>query len=164
MFDSQFSNYITLTRKRTNESIKLDQRRVKIRENKNGLMAISYVGPVFEIIDIENFFDDIISSEKLDMNIGETGDSRVSFRGIIDGKGKNFPQNLDHKIILLQEPTCLDERVNVQETGFSKFKLKNEDSESFYFFKVHLQQHPIGQLPNHFHHQLPYQVILPYHL
>ena len=129
MFDSQFSNYITLTRKRTNESIKLDQRRVKIRENKNGLMAISYVGPVFEIIDIENFFDDIISSEKLDMNIGETGDSRVSFRGIIDGKRKNFPQNLDHKIILLQEPTCLDERVNVQETGFSKFKLKNEDSE-----------------------------------
>ena len=117
MFDSQFSNYITLTRKRTNESIKLDQRRVKIRENKNGLMAISYVGPVFEII------------EKLDMNIGETGDSRVSFRGIIDGKGKNFPQNLDHKIILLQEPTCLDERVNVQETGFSKFKLKNENSE-----------------------------------
>ena len=129
MFDSQFSNYITLTRKRTNESIKLDQRRVKIRENKNGLMAISYVGPVFEIIDIENFFDDIISSEKLDMNIGETGDSRVSFRGIIDGNGKNFPQNLDHKIILLQEPTCLDERVNVQETGFSKFKLKNEDCE-----------------------------------
>ena len=58
MFDSQFSNYITLTRKRTNESIKLDQRRVKIRENKNGLMAISYVGPVFEIIDIS--FDYLI--------------------------------------------------------------------------------------------------------
>ena len=74
-------------------------------------------------------FEDMISSEKLSMDISETGEFRVSFRGIIDGKGKNFPQNLDHKIILLQEPTCLDERVNIQETGFSKFKLKNEVSE-----------------------------------
>ena len=43
MFNSEFSNYITLTNKKTKESIKLDQRRVKIRENENGLMAISYV-------------------------------------------------------------------------------------------------------------------------
>ncbi len=129
MLNSQFSNYIILTRNKTNESIKLDQRRVKLRENKNGLMAISYIGPVFEIMDLENFFDDMISSEKLSMDIGETGEFRVSFRGMIDGKGKNFPQNLDHKIILLQEPTCLDERINIQETGFSKFKLKNEVSE-----------------------------------
>ncbi|RPF51876.1 hypothetical protein EDC42_1218 [Methanobrevibacter gottschalkii DSM 11977] len=129
MFDSPFSNYIVLTRNKTNESIKLDQRRVKLRENKNGLMALSYIGPLFEIMDLEDFFDDMISSEKLSMDISETGEFRVSFRGIIDGKGKNFPQNLDHKIILLQEPTCLDERVNIQETGFSKFKLKNEVSE-----------------------------------
>lgn len=129
MFDSPFSNYIVLTRNKTNESIKLDQRRVKLRENKNGLMALSYIGPLFEIMDLEDFFDDMISSEKLSMDISETGEFRVSFKGIIDGKGKNFPQNLDHKIILLQEPTCLDERVNIQETGFSKFKLKNEVSE-----------------------------------
>ncbi|WP_091699413.1 hypothetical protein [Methanobrevibacter gottschalkii] len=129
MFDSPFSNYIVLTRNKTNESIKLDQRRVKLRENKNGLMALSYIGPLFEIMDLEDFFDDMISSEKLSMDISETGEFCVSFRGIIDGKGKNFPQNLDHKIILLQEPTCLDERVNIQETGFSKFKLKNEVSE-----------------------------------
>lgn len=126
MFDSQFSNYIRITSKKTNESIKLDQRRVKIRENENGLMAISYVAPVFEIMDIENFFSDIISSEKLNMDIGETGDFTVSYRGIIDGKGKNLPQNLDHKIILLQEPTCLDKREEFQITGFSKFKPKNE--------------------------------------
>lgn len=126
MFDSQFSNYIRITSKKTNESIKLDQRRVKIRENENGLMAISYVAPVFEIMDIEDFFSDIISSEKLNMDIGETGDFTVSYRGIIDGKGKNLPQNLDHKIILLQEPTCLDKREEFQITGFSKFKPKNE--------------------------------------
>lgn len=88
MFDSPFSNYIVLTRNKTNESIKLDQRRVKLRENKNGLMALSYIGPVFEIMDLEDFFDDMISSEKLSMDISETGEFRVSFRGIIDGKGK----------------------------------------------------------------------------
>ena len=113
MLGLEFSNYITLTSKKLNKSLKLDQRRVKIRENKNGLMAISYIGPVFEIMDLENFFDDMVSSEKLSMDIGESGEFNVSFRGIIDGKGKNFPQNLDHKIILLQEPTCLDERVNI---------------------------------------------------
>lgn len=74
----------------------------------------------------KTFFDDMISSEKLSMDISETGKFHVSFRRIIDGKGKNFLQNLDHKIIFLQESTCLDERVNIQETGFSKFKLKNE--------------------------------------
>ncbi len=129
MFDSQFSNYVILTNKKTNESIKLDQRRVKIRENENGLMAISYVGPVFEIMDLEIFFEDFLNSEKLNIDICGTGNSIVSFRGIIDGKGKNLPQNIDHKIILLQEPKCLDPRVNIQRTGFSKFKLKSEISD-----------------------------------
>lgn len=129
MFDSQFSNYITITNRKTKESIKLDQRRVKIRENENGLMAISYVAPVFDIMDLEIFFEDFLSSEKLNLNISGTGDTTVSFRGIIDGKGKNFPQNIDHKIILLQEPKCLDPRENIQRTGFSKFKLKSEISE-----------------------------------
>ncbi|WP_067042778.1 hypothetical protein [Methanobrevibacter sp. YE315] len=129
MFNSEFSNYITLTNRKTKESIKLDQRRVKIRENENGLMALSYIAPVFEAMDIEVFFSDMIASEKLDMDIGDTGAFSVSFRGIVEGKGKNFPQNLDHKIILLQEPTCLDYRMNVQKTGFSKFKPKNIVSE-----------------------------------
>ena len=129
MFDSQFSKYITITSKRTNESIKMDQRRVKIRENENGLMAISYVGPIFEIMDLEDFFRDAISSEKFNMDIGETGEFTVSFRGIVDGKGKNLPQNIDHKIILLQEPTCLDPRQEVQLTGFSRFKPKIERKE-----------------------------------
>lgn len=129
MINSQFSNYIRITRKKTDETIELDQRRVKIRENENGLMAISYVAPVFEIMDLEDFFSEVISSEKFNMDIGDTGDFIVSYRGIIDGKGKNLPQNLDHKIILLQEPTCLDKREEFQVTGFSKFKPKNEMSQ-----------------------------------
>ena len=122
MFADQFSNRITLNRIKTNESIDLDQRRVRIRQNQNGLMAVSYIAPVFDIMDLENFFDDVISSEKLTIDIGGTGESRVSYRGIVDGKGKNLAQNLDHKIILLQKPTCLDDRENVQLKGFSKFR------------------------------------------
>ena len=122
-----FSNTITITKK-SGESLVLDQRRVKIRENQNGLMAVSYVAPVFEAMDLENFFEDVLTSEKMMMDIGDTGDFRVSFRGIVEGKGKNFPQNLDHKIILLQEPTCLDSRENIQLTGFSKFKIRGKIS------------------------------------
>ena len=91
-------------------------------------MALSYVAPVFEIIDLENFFDDVLSSEKLNVNISDTGDFRVSFRGIVEGKNKNFPQNLDHKIVLLQEPTCFDSRMNVPSKGFSKFRPRGKIS------------------------------------
>jgi len=120
MVFSEFSNIIKIT-KSNGESIELDQSRVKIRENENGLMGISYVAPVFESMDLEKFFDEVLSSENLMMDIGGTGDFEVSFRGLVEGKGKNFPQNLDHKIILLQEPKFLDPRMNVQVTGFSRF-------------------------------------------
>lgn len=123
-----FSNKIIIKRLKNSQFIELDQRRVQIRENQNGLMAISYVAPVFEIMDVENFFDEVISSEKLTLNIGETGEVKVSYRGMVEGNSKNFPQNLDHKIILLQEPTCLDERENIQVTGFSKFKPRGKIS------------------------------------
>ena len=129
MFNSEISNKITLTKNKSNESFEIDQRRVHIRENKNGLMGVSYVAPIFEIMDLENFFDGVIGSEKLGMDIGGTGEFIVSFRGLVDGRGKNFPQNLDHKIILLQEPKCLDPRENIQIAGFSKFKIKGKISE-----------------------------------
>ena len=115
------SDNIRLTVQRTDESIELDQRRTKIRENQNGLMALSYVGPVFEIMDIENFFDNLLTSEKMGMDIGGSGEFLVSFRGLIEGNNKNFPQNMDHKIILLQEFKYPDLGDNVQVTGFAKF-------------------------------------------
>lgn len=128
MFSNEFSDKIRITVKKTGESIELDQRRVQIRENQNGLMALSYVAPVFDIIDLEKFFDELLSSEKLTIDIGDTGESPVSFRGIIDGKGKKLPEDIDHKIILLQEPTCLD-RLNSQVKGFSKFKPRGKLSD-----------------------------------
>ena len=69
----------------------------------------------------DDFFEDVLTSEEVMMDIGGTGDYNVRFRGLVDGKGKNFPQNFEHKIILLQEPKYLDPRMNVQVTGFSRF-------------------------------------------
>ncbi len=128
MFDNHFSNRITLTNLKTKETVDLDSRRVQIRQNQNGLMAISYVAPFFDIMDLEIFFEDVLSSEKLAINIADTGETKVSYRGIIDGKGKSLPENIDHKIILLQKPTCLDDRENIQLKGFSKFKPRGKIS------------------------------------
>ncbi|MBP3790945.1 MAG: hypothetical protein ILA26_02825 [Methanobrevibacter sp.] len=112
MLDLEFSDKIKIT-KSNGESIELDQSRVHIRENEKGLMGVSYVAPVFEAMDLEKFFGDVITSENLMMDIGGTGDFQVSFRGIVEGRGKEFPQNWDHRIILLQEPKFLDPRVNL---------------------------------------------------
>lgn len=126
LIDVQFSDKIVIAKDSSNQSIELNQRMVKIRENERGLMALSYVAPVFEVMDLEDFFGDVLTGEKLLMNIGGAGDLAVSFRGIVEGKGKSLPQNLDHRIILLQEPKFLDPRMNIQTKGFSRFKLRDE--------------------------------------
>lgn len=126
MIDVQFSDKIVIAKDSSNQSIELNQRMVKIRENERGLMALSYVAPVFEVMDLEDFFGDVLTGEKLLLNIGGAGDLAVSFRGIVEGKGKSLPQNLDHRIILLQEPKFLDPRMNIQTKGFSRFKLRDE--------------------------------------
>ena len=56
MFDCEFTNTVVLTKSKTKESIELDQRRIQIRENQNGLMALSYIAPIFEMMDLEDFF------------------------------------------------------------------------------------------------------------
>lgn len=122
MFDDEISDRIIIRKKNSSEELQLDQKRVHIRESKNGLMGLSYVAPVFEAIEVERFFEDLLTSEKLTMDIGDTGEFPVSFRGLVDGKGKNFPKNLDHKIILLQGSISLDSIMDVQLMGFSKFK------------------------------------------
>ena len=73
-----FTNKITITKK-SGESLELDQRRVKIRENDNGLMALSYVAPVFEAMDLEIFFEDLLTSEKIMMDISGTGGFKQNY-------------------------------------------------------------------------------------
>ena len=121
MVDSNISNKIILTKIKNGEFIELDQRRVQIRENQNGIMAVSYIAPIFETMDLEDFFDSMDSSGKLTMDIGGTGEFGVNFRGIIEGKGKNFSQNLDHKILLLEEHHCPKPGEYIQVKRVSKF-------------------------------------------
>lgn len=132
MFDGEFSDKIILTKINTGESFELDQRRVKIRENHNGIMALSYVAPIFEIMDLEDFFDTLESYGKLTMDIGGTGEVNVNFRGLITGKGKKFSQNLDYRILLLEEyyPTKPGEYIDVKRV--STFMPRDKFFETFF--------------------------------
>ncbi|MDO5860704.1 MAG: hypothetical protein Q4Q55_08175 [Methanobrevibacter sp.] len=129
MWNSQISNKMKITNVKTGKFIVLDQRRVQIRENQNGLMAFSYKAPLFETMEIEDFFDNLDSSGKLTVDIGETGEFGVNFRGIIEGKEKNFPRNLDHKIILLENHKCPKPGEYVAVKRFSKFVPRGKISE-----------------------------------
>ena len=92
-------------------------------------MALSYIAPIFEAMDLEEFFDNLDSSGKLVMDIGGTGDVNVNFRGIIEGKGKNFSRNLDHKILLLEEPKCHKPMEYIPIKRTSKFRPRGKISE-----------------------------------
>ena len=129
MLSSEISNKIRITINKTGESIELDQRRVQIRENKNGLMALSYIAPIFEAMGLEDFFDNMDSSGKLTMNIGGTGDVNVNFRGIIEGRGKNFSRNIDHKILILEEPKCHKPSEYIPVKRTSKFRPRGKISD-----------------------------------
>lgn len=106
MDDTDISPYITLTKVRSGERLQIEQKYVKIREGQNKVMAISYQAPIYEIIELERFFENFPPSEKIKFNIGGTGSVGVNFRGIIEGGQKNFSKNIDHKIILLEEYKC----------------------------------------------------------
>ena len=84
-------------------------------------MALSYKAPLFDMMAIEDFFDELDSSGKLAVDIGGTGEFGVNFRGIIEGKEKNFSQNLDHKLILLENQRCQAPGEYIQVKRSSKF-------------------------------------------
>lgn len=106
MDDNEISHYITMTKVRSGEKLQIEQKYVKIREGQNKLMAVSYQAPIYEMVELERFFEDFAPSEKIKFNIGGTGSIGVNFRGIIEGGQKNFSKNIDHKIILLEEYKC----------------------------------------------------------
>ena len=101
MDDNEISPYITMTKVRSGEKLQIEQKYVKIREGQNKLMAVSYQAPIYEMVELERFFEDFAPSEKIKFNIGGTGSIGVNFRG-----QKNFSKNIDHKIILLEEYKC----------------------------------------------------------
>ena len=129
MLGNEISNKIRITNVKTKEFIERDQERVQIRENLNGLMAFSYKAPLFEMMDLEDFFDNLDSSGKLTVDIGGTGEFGVNFRGLIDGKERNYSQNLDHKLILLENHKCPKPGEYIQVKRTSKFVPRGKISE-----------------------------------
>ena len=129
MLGNEISNKIRITNVKTKEFIEIDQERVQIREILNGLMAFSYKAPLFEMMDLEDFFDNLDSSGKLTVDIGGTGEFGVNFRGLIDGKERNYSQNLDHKLILLENHKCPKPGEYIQVKRTSKFVPRGKISE-----------------------------------
>ena len=129
MLGNEISNKIRITNVKTKEFIEIDQERVQIRENLNGLMAFSYKAPLFELMDLDDFFDNLDSSGKLTVDIGGTGEFGVNFRGLIDGKERNYSQNLDHKLILLENHKCPKPGEYIQVKRTSKFVPRGKISE-----------------------------------
>ena len=58
MDDNEISPYITMTKVRSGEKLQIEQKYVKIREGQNKLMAVSYQAPIYEIVELERFFED----------------------------------------------------------------------------------------------------------
>lgn len=106
MPNSEIDSYIKFTKINSGDSIKIEQQYVKLREGQNKIMTFSYKAPIFEMIEFERFFEDTPTSERINVDIGGTGDIGTQFRGIIEGKEKNYSQNIDHKILLLEEYKC----------------------------------------------------------
>ncbi|KZX09930.1 hypothetical protein [Methanobrevibacter oralis] len=111
---------------RSGDKIQIEQKYVQIREGQNKIMALSYKAPLFETVELERFFDGLNASEKIQLDIGGTGDFGVSFRGLIEGKEKNFSRNIDHKILLLEEYKCPKKGEYVNIKRYSKFVPKNQ--------------------------------------
>ncbi len=88
------------------EFIEIDQKYVTLREGTNKVMAFHYKAPIFETIEFERFFDNMQSSEKIIVNIGGTGGFGAHFRGLVEGKQKNYGQNINHLILYLEEYKC----------------------------------------------------------
>lgn len=129
MMDNDISPYIVITKVKSGKQLQVRQDQVQIRENQNGLMAFSYKAPLFDTMEFEDFFSDFNSSEKLNVNIGGTGEFGVNFRGMIEGKEKNFSRNIDHKILLLEEFKCSSKYdINFWAKGKSRFVPKNQMS------------------------------------
>lgn len=86
--------------------VEIEQEYVTLREGTNKVMAFHYKAPIFETIEFERFFDNMSSSEKIIVNIGGTGGFGAHFRGLVDGKEKNYSQNINHLILYLEEYKC----------------------------------------------------------
>lgn len=106
MPSSEIGSYVKFTKVGSEESIKIDQKYLTLRESSNKIMAFSLKAPIYETIEFERFFDKMPSSQKIKVNIGETGGFGANFRGLILGKENNYSKDIAHFIVYLEEYKC----------------------------------------------------------
>ena len=131
MPNSEISEYITF--KRTNgEILKVNQKYVGIRARPDGTMAIHYKAPMEDTIEMEKFFDKFTNIEKLKMDIGDTGVFGVNYRGLIEGKDKNLPEDYEYKILMVQEFKCpkKEEYKNMKKSSEFRNRLAKSNAEN----------------------------------
>ena len=106
MENNEISPFFTLMKVRDGDSLKMEQKFIKVRSNTDKVIAVHYKAPIERTIELEMFFEDYNPIERLNYNIGDTCWVGANFRGLIDGKDKDLPVDYDYKILLLEEYKC----------------------------------------------------------
>ncbi|MDD2644155.1 MAG: hypothetical protein PHC65_05685, partial [Methanobacteriaceae archaeon] len=71
MVNSDISDYITF-KKKSGEILKIKQKFVGIKSRQDKTMAIHYRAPLYDTVEMERFFDNFSTIERLKMDIGDT--------------------------------------------------------------------------------------------
>ena len=126
MVNSDISDYITF-KKKSGEILKIKQKFVGIKSRQDKTMAIHYKAPLNDTVEMERFFDNFSTIERLKMDIGDTGYIGVNYRGLIKGKSNVVPEYYDYLVLLVEEFKCpkKEEYKNMKKS--SKFRNKLAD-------------------------------------
>jgi hypothetical protein len=128
MSDSDISEYITF-KKQSGETLKIYQKYVGIKARPDRTMAIHYKAPIENAIELEKFFENFSTIEKLKMDIGDTGFIGVNYRGLIAGKDKNLPEDYDYQVLLVEEFKCPKKEEYKNIKHMSRFRNKLAEPE-----------------------------------
>jgi len=64
------------------EELDINQKYVGLKTRKNGVMTVNFRSPEEEINQVKSFFEGLMASEPIKLNIGGTGDIECYFMGI----------------------------------------------------------------------------------
>lgn len=107
MVESDINPFFTIKKLREGDELQMDQKYIKIRSNTDKVIAIHYKAPIERTIELEMFFENFNTIDRINYDIGGTGWVGANFRGLIDGKDSSLPVDYDYKILLLEEYKCL---------------------------------------------------------
>ncbi|MCL2157670.1 MAG: hypothetical protein FWH54_06580 [Methanobrevibacter sp.] len=64
------------------EELELNQKYVGLKTRQSGIMTVNFRCPEEEINRVKDFFEKLVTSEPIKLNIGDTGDIECYFKGI----------------------------------------------------------------------------------